>query len=250
MRGRRSCGGSDAETVGLIPAGAGQTRDAVGYRPGLPAHPRGCGADAVMMASMRWAMGSSPRVRGRQELRHAHGQRPGLIPAGAGQTSGCTRRATAARAHPRGVRDRPGARRDSGARAGLIPAGAGQTRTPPPTSPPTGAHPRGCGADSSALARASSASGSSPRVRGRLAVRDEPILAYRLIPAGAGQTVILSGRVRGRRAHPRGCGADYSVKVPIYLVPGSSPRVRGRLDQPVAPGPIPRLIPAGAGQTA
>ena len=214
------------------------------------AHPRGCGADAVMMASMRWAMGSSPRVRGRptNELPHRHER--GLIPAGAGQTSTVSMMFLSVRAHPRGcgadiVRDhRPEWLRGSSprvrgrhemysssfSRAGLIPAGAGQTLRVGTCRLTNGAHPRGCGADACRIACASFAPGSSPRVRGRRG-RERGGEGHRgLIPAGAGQTPPTSARSPVKRAHPRGCGADREQAATIPGTRGSSPRVRGRLE--------------------
>ena len=113
----------------------------------------------------------------------------------------------------------------------------------------TRAHPRGCGADRSSMRTTSSAHGSSPRVRGRRISNVSTNWLRRLIPAGAGQTSRSSSALMRRWAHPRGCGADSSNSSPVSIVPGSSPRVRGRL-APRAPSVRgERLIPAGAGQT-
>ena len=72
--------------------------------------------------------------------------------------------------------------------------------------------------------------GSSPRVRGR--PRD--MLHYESEDG----------------AHPRECGADENGADPDLLVPGSSPRVRGRHKFQGTTGTVNGLIPASAGQTA
>ena len=93
------------------------------------------------------------------------------------------------------------------------------------------------------------ANGSSPRVRGRPTLRNIVLHREGLIPAGAGQTRRRRRWRRGMWAHPRGCGADVWVPVNAEMKGGSSPRVRGRLqDHPVQWG-AGGLIPAGAGQT-
>ena len=71
-----------------------------------------------------------------------------------------------------------------------------------------------------------------------------------LIPAGAGQTVPSLSTLRKAWAHPRGCGADPLTALVRGLHPGSSPRVRGRLDNGNLHVLLQGLIPAGAGQTA
>ena len=87
VRGRRSLRLLDRRRERLIPAGAGQTRryPACAVRPG--AHPRGCGADGLQEYNIVGDLGSSPRVRGRPLIGAFSQLAPGLIPAGAGQTS-------------------------------------------------------------------------------------------------------------------------------------------------------------------
>jgi len=187
-------------------------------------------------------------VRGRLFRTPTFTLRPGLIPAGAGQTVGLFRVVLAYRAHPRGcgadcvgaadavaslgssprVRGRQLVHLLGGELLGLIPAGAGQTCSAEVEASACGAHPRGCGADVPAKLVTVAVMGLSPRVRGRhlriLAAR----VSEGLIPAGAGQTGDSEQVDWKARAHPRGCGADsarFSALSPPW---GSSPRVRGR----------------------
>ena len=71
----------------------------------------------------------------------------------------------------------------------------------------------------------------------------------RLIPASAGQTVCLEIAGVGHWAHPRECGADMTSPNFDMLMPGSSPRVRGRRSTKTSTPHRRGLIPASAGQT-
>ena len=215
-------------------------------------------------------MGSSPQVRGRQYDDGAGVELWGLIPAGAGQTRCRSPASSLVRAHPRRcgadllssgtatadqgsspqVRGRRGARDGDLSGRGLIPAGAGQTFPDRPGTCSPWAHPRRCGADRCLHVVDSPCRGSSPQVRGRLQSKSNAFQILGLIPAGAGQTLVLgcSGLVQG--AHPRRCGADDLVNDGGAKFMGSSPQVRGRLEVKGAYYHRHGLMPAGAGQTA
>ena len=71
--------------------------------------------------------------------------------------------------------------------------------------------------------------GSPPRMRGKLTQSSMSILHTGITPADAGKTLFSLFGTCGGRDHPRGCGEN----VPTYLkplsVPGSPPRMRGKL---------------------
>ena len=52
------------------------------------------------------------------------------------------------------------------------------------------------------------------------------------------------------RAHPRACGENEEATKTAFILPGSSPRVRGKPPGILDPGRGSRLIPARAGKTA
>ena len=91
--------------------------------------------------------------------------------------------------------------------------------------------------------------GSSPRVRGKLALALEGGGQGGLIPACAGKTPATSGPPSPPPAHPRVCGENMTCTERKTASRGSSPRVRGK--------PVPGfrvllrrgLIPARAGKT-
>ena len=114
----------------------------------------------------------------------------------------------------------------------------------------TPVHPRVCGEHSSAVILPSSASGSSPRVRGthrapRRAVRDS-----RFIPACAGNTASSTQSPISWPVHPRVCGEHTIIANAADDLGGSSPRVRGTHIDAVRGTIAMRFIPACAGNTA
>mgnify|MGYP000888283941 CR=1 FL=1 len=109
---------------GLIPAHAGKTRLDRPRRYTLWAHPRACGENMFHLSRLTRRPGSSPRMRGKRELREADALVQGLIPAHAGKTPAPHR-------YPRPDR--------------LIPAHAGKTRATLVLMFERSAHPRACG---------------------------------------------------------------------------------------------------------
>ena len=92
-------------------------------------------------------------------------------------------------------------------------------------------------------------SGSSPRVRGKLFSDPIGSVLRRLIPARAGKTLFGRSSPCCTSAHPRACGENTDDQTSNTWDPGSSPRVRGKLDQHVDGHPVRGLIPARAGKT-
>ena len=110
-------------------------------------------------------------------------------------------------------------------------------------------HPRSCGANSYKPRTMSSASGSSPLVRGQLGFERGLPAFGRIIPARAGPTTVDLLDARGKADHPRSCGANRHDQIVGILHGGSSPLVRGQLPNPRTQIINPRIIPARAGPT-
>ena len=106
-----------------------------------------------------------------------------------------------------------------------------------------------CGENISASVAAWFASGSSPRVRGKLLHDCFNSSIIRLIPACAGKTLRLSLRWGVARAHPRVCGENAVERIPEGCPLGSSPRWRGKQRRRQGYPQRRRLIPALAGKT-
>ena len=228
VRGKRPVEHVRGSHTRIIPARAGQTTGAVVVAAHNADHPRACGANRLLAYATRWAAGSSPRVRGKLGgLRVGVVQRR-IIPARAGQTEQGRRQ---------------------GKKARIIPARAGQTLRNHGIPDQRTDHPRACGANDRNHSTTRSASGSSPRVRGKqmAALREE--LIRRIIPARAGQTAVLRSTQMARPDHPRACGANPGCSASRRASCGSSPRVRGKPSGSHSRTARGRIIPARAGQT-
>ena len=249
VRGKR--GGDDALAAapGLIPARAGKTPTRPPASSTRAAHPRACGENVRALLVSVSRVGSSPRVRGKQQPARAVGWHHGLIPARAGKTAAVDLFTVVGPAHPRAcgennshvssflasqgssprVRGKQGRVDEHRHRRRLIPARAGKTPACPQVGTGLWAHPRACGENWSMTAMTARAPGSSPRVRGK----------HRARPLHSA----------GQMAHPRACGENGGHRLVLQGGYGSSPRVRGKLGGDGHGVQGAGLIPARAGKT-
>ena len=236
----------------IIPAHAGQTTSGLPGSVTSSDHPRACGANVEMHASLGSHVGSSPRMRGklRQQLHVPELFR--IIPAHAGQTVSIVPRSFASRFAGSSPRMR-GKLLHAGlqlAQHRIIPAHAGQTRLSVVTRIVWADHPRACGANLASRRFHHGLSGSSPRMRGKHDRYGHAVAQRRIIPAHAGQTALSSSSLVNATDHPRACGANGGLPMAFSWLTGSSPRMRGKRVEPVCDGAEVRIIPAHAGQTA
>ena len=91
--------------------------------------------------------------------------------------------------------------------------------------------------------------GSSPRMRGTHANRQSKVYMQGIIPAYAGNTVLLFYGVSLFWDHPRVCGEHRALSSSVRISPGSSPRMRGTLHQAGETDRRSGIIPAYAGNT-
>ena len=210
-----------------------------------------CGENQRKIKLFTSEEGSSPRVRGKQLDRLARRGLTRLIPACAGKTAPRFAGRRDEWAHPRvcGENYNPdlhicvqpgssprvrGKRNSENARdlsRGLIPACAGKTGAMKCLGGVRRAHPRVCGENTNTNKKPAGKIGSSPRVRGKLAISTSEGHGRGLIPACAGKTWGSKAGLESSAAHPRVCGEN------------SAKRRTDRLQDV-------RLIPACAGKTA
>ena len=209
-------------------------------------------------------------MRGKASVHVQPQAEPGIIPVGAGKSSGRPPQTPSPRDHPRGCGEKlwhlapdpqasgssprvrgevhvgrrrglgmgiiprvRGKGRGGGAEEdnrGIIPAGAGRSRGAGSRGRRDGDHPRGCGEKRHGGHPGASAEGSSPRVRGEAANLLTAPRRTGIIPAGAGRRIGATLGARNRRDHPRGCGE----------------KMEGKGKRVVSLG----IIPAGAGRSA
>ena len=197
----------------LIPARAGKTAPNGIKNFADGAHPRAGGENTRADTRSPGAAGSSPRGRGKLEVRLLGRRGLGLIPARAGKTPPRSARRQSRPAHPRaggendelvGVltldtgsspRGRGKPRQESThlPTRGLIPARAGKTHCRSPRNADGPAHPRAGGENRVAGPPWVGQLGSSPRGRGKLPGKQRLHLRPRLIPARAGKTFCTTG---------------------------------------------------------
>ena len=232
----------------IIPARAGPTRSPQGRPCSWADHPRACGANRTGPHDHFTLLGSSPRVRGqRRQAIHASRRRR-IIPARAGPTSHPPSTCRCRTDHPRAcganlledlgggglrgssprVRGQRNVRMCVWTTVRIIPARAGPTERTLRRPQYDADHPRACGANTLLASAPVMAVGSSPRVRGQLALLNEGALDSRIIPARAGPTTWNRNGASSRTDHPRACGANSYTVASAYLRVGSSPRVRGQ----------------------
>ncbi|RYP99500.1 hypothetical protein PG22506_1227 [Bifidobacterium pseudolongum subsp. globosum] len=228
MRGKHRDAARTGGETRIIPAHAGQTAAGCARPRPRPDHPRACGANMQGFARGLSNGGSSPRMRGKQRRLLLPGAVVRIIPAHAGQTSAPTRHFPTCSDHPRACGANPwleGTLAQVGGssprmrgkqaqahelpRSGrIIPAHAGQTRAWWNARARGSDHPRACGANIRRTMSATTPNGSSPRMRGKHSSHAVDVLATRIIPAHAGQTICHMVDFQDDADHPRACGAN------------------------------------------
>ena len=234
---------------GLIPACAGKTEGICVAVPVDGAHPRVCGENSPpsgMRSAPAWLI---PACAGKTFTPFSGAEVGWAHPRVCGENqSEATSAAFLGGSSPR-VRGKPDGTAIHLGRWGLIPACAGKTADLPALALRNAAHPRVCGENSVDHFIGAQGEGSSPRVRGKHAVRRAFGHPLGLIPACAGKTLEALAVSSVGGAHPRVCGENtkhgHSIANPV----GSSPRVRGKLCHISPPRRKSRLIPACAGKT-
>ncbi len=198
-------------TLGLlrfIPAHAGSTLSRLALRGALPVHPRACGEHSGNGFRIRYLPGSSPRMRGAREGRHAPGRSHRFIPAHAGSTKPRRPTCSGNSVHPRACGEHSNRRRFCKAKAGssprmrgaqmtieqkrqtyrFIPAHAGSTTLKVQIKADVPVHPRACGEHQDCHSQYPRYHGSSPRMRGARPLVSAGGCRGRFIPAHAGST--------------------------------------------------------------
>ena len=253
----------------FIPAGAGNTSKRENWPLNTAVHPRWRGEHSLSRAELLTEIGSSPLARG---TRLEPGRMCWLlrfIPAGAGNTLGLFSSLSGGAVHPRwrgehgyGIyrkqfdagssplaRGTPRRQLQQFTISRFIPAGAGNTSASGSGHPESAVHPRWRGEHARVITGRPTPRGSSPLARGTLLGKRESVQRRRFIPAGAGNTVKLFWPSLRMPVHPRWRGEHWPQRGQRPAGNGSSPLARGTPARVRAALPVPRFIPAGAGNT-
>ena len=232
-------------------------------------HPRACGEHCAGVVVAGGFEGSSPRLRGTQQLVVSRMPDAGIIPALAGNTQTLETSWAAHGDHPRACGEHmrlhhqcagswgssPRLRGTHVSSSldrqiwGIIPALAGNTPAMADRRIVAQDHPRACGEHGRCRRPTGGTRGSSPRLRGTRADATSQGHRRRIIPALAGNTRSTVSAVSSTKDHPRACGEHPSSPYQRWSTTGSSPRLRGtRRHAP--PNKASRgIIPALAGNT-
>ena len=132
---------------------------------------------------------------------------------------------------------------------GITPADAGKTQPYVHCLSSIRDHPRGCGENQNTAMNILLATGSPPRMRGKLTARCGKKYPDRITPADAGKTLAFSASRTYCWDHPRGCGENFPDYEVSNLGHGSPPRMRGKLFEFILSFLPLRITPADAGKT-
>ena len=198
-----------AETLlGLIPAHAGKTHDAVSEHPELSAHPRSRGENPIAGVNSADCQGSSPLTRGKPGMTVAGQLYERLIPAHAGKTRPSPPTPKAPWAHPRSRGENVVAETKNFSRAGSSPLTRGKPVRASRCLARLGLIPAHAGKTAGIGLVEDAEAGSSPLTRGKRSPVYPAGHARGLIPAHAGKTTRCPAARPAGRAHPRSRGEN------------------------------------------
>ncbi len=193
--------------------------------------------------------GSSPLARGKRARDRPVRRAPGIIPAGAGETSSAAPRSPPATDHPRWRGGNANTERRYRLLAGSSPLARGKHRYILPDEFAARIIPAGAGETSAAMAGCVAAA-DHPRWRGGNLGQGPPRgHVDRIIPAGAGETTSPRSTPSPASDHPRWRGGNTAARIRASRSAGSSPLARGKLHDVGGAPPVVGIIPAGAGET-
>ena len=269
LRGTRRAGRRSAGADGIIPALAGNTAVHIDFHGVFWDHPRACGEHWTGEGTQESIVGSSPRLRGTPIAATIPAPEKGIIPALAGNTGAGGVGGVAGWDHPRACGEHEMTLLENGVALGssprlrgtqqydnrqhgndgIIPALAGNTILYRIAISIRWDHPRACGEHIGLPLSKDSNQGSSPRLRGTQAGTAEITATFGIIPALAGNTMLMVTVSPALRDHPRACGEHPPIEFQMLRTAGSSPRLRGTpdRDRPATMGL--GIIPALAGNT-
>ena len=270
MRGKARANSAFGNDAGITPAYAGKSPPAKRKNPAIWDHPRVCGEK--IPSSLNWPMflGSPPRVRGKADSANLHQPKPGITPAYAGKSTGLCEHSRQEQDHPRVcgeksaasiwaicARGSPPRMRgkdprfiDDDTAGGITPACAGKRPVSPIWWTPCQDHPRVCGEKSFHSLDESALPGSPPRVRGKAPAGFADFRQGGITPACAGKSVQVSTNDSITWDHPRVCGEKARSSSPLYFLPGSPPRMRGKVLLKVSSATVWGITPAYAGKSS
>ena len=253
---------------GITPAYAGKRPDALTETAHRGDHPRVCGEKFRPPFWLNFRQGSPPRMRGKVKKSPALPKPCGITPAYAGKRlPPCAVRGPGAD-HPRvcgekkprlgprnGTPGSPPRMRGkvnmvqlNGDYTGITPAYAGKSTAWNQSCRARWDHPRVCGEKPSGELRLHDSSGSPPRMRGKVKRSAVGKACAGITPAYAGKRWYSRLFTPICWDHPRVCGEKRASPVYFARLPGSPPRMRGKVHMGMVCISLGRITPAYAGK--
>ena len=112
---------------------------------------------------------------------------------------------------------------------GITPAYAGKSVQPYKWLVTTQDHPRVCGEKEICRKTQNIVPGSPPRMRGKASSHFCTCSTFGITPAYAGKSTCSFGHPLASRDHPRVCGEKMAQWISVSAMPGSPPRMRGKV---------------------
>ena len=268
MRGKGFEGYQESRRSGITPAYAGKSE--VSKYAAKPAedHPRVCGEKNCLQLRITEAMGSPPRMRGKGLQGGLSPTACRITPAYAGKRAEQAAQYVTYGDHPRVCGEKgsfpknvysgegsPPRMRGKGpdpqprdSQRGITPAYAGKRAGACARGASTRDHPRVCGEKSLCCMRWPTRRGSPPRMRGKVCHPHLKKPFPGITPAYAGKRSPMCWRSRLPRDHPRVCGEKFTQSATKTTIPGSPPRMRGKVWYISSAYAPPGITPAYAGK--
>ena len=248
MRGKGPADAGRVRSRGITPAYAGKSPSGKNFLQLLRDHPRVCGEKELVSSCNLEALGSPPRMRGKETCKKACEVSWGITPAYAGKSRPAAAAMLLPQDHPRVCGEKnnyynlgqpkPGSPprmrgKDTAQwilykQVGITPAYAGKRVSVDEVNVFHGDHPRVCGEKRLILLVFRAVTGSPPRMRGKEVDTLGFSCSHGITPACAGKSYPLLNLPAWQRDHPRVCGEKYSGLRLACFHTGSPPRVRGK----------------------
>ena len=269
MRGKGPVRRRDGAGMGITPAYAGKSSQ-YGLRGWFfQDHPRVCGEKIPLHIRAKVALGSPPRMRGKDGVNDSAQAVTGITPACAGKRDKAGLPFAPVRDHPRVCGEKTSASSLFNTAAGspprvrgkelrvetcfshdgITPAYAGKRVSRSRAKTGEWDHPRVCGEKTPFSENSFTKSGSPPRMRGKAEPDCMGTLEGGITPAYAGKRSLPLMQASSSQDHPRVCGEKRSISIFSRQALGSPPRMRGKaLQLPLCILDM-RITPAYAGKS-
>ena len=254
---------------GITPAYAGKRSTTQIFRHLYRDHPRVCGEKVFLSVPATSVLGSPPRMRGKVTPVSLVALWGRITPAYAGKRAVVPVYDVRFRDHPRVCGEKtdsqyqlpimqgsPPRMRGKGVKwqvsrrlKWITPAYAGKSGLAALAAIDCRDHPRVCGEKPAGLQFLIRWMGSPPRMRGKEQPAIDDYNAVRITPAYAGKSGVQCCSIRRKWDHPRVCGEKLSEMFFAFLLIGSPPRMRGKVQKFIKAGFGWRITPAYAGKS-